>query len=224
MITSSVESSENEEQLVDVMTKLISIIGCSQYSYHFISPLSFTQYRSSVFNCLTSLENIDLFNKTEVKKLLIKYAETHDESISLQSLLSNSQIDSTAPYENHCVIPIHGKGTTFALLVCLFPSSQLYRDYQRQQCLYHQAFFKICKKSTELARSLESKPSLSKRESECLKWLTEGKTTWEIGSILNITERTTAFHVANILAKTQSKNRTQAISKCFFNPNISFNN
>jgi DNA-binding CsgD family transcriptional regulator len=58
---------------------------------------------------------------------------------------------------------------------------------------------------------------LSERERECLKWMIQGKTSWEIGKILGITERTTDFHVGNILRKMDCRNRSQAIGKALLN-------
>ncbi|WP_441231960.1 helix-turn-helix transcriptional regulator [Tardiphaga sp. 215_C5_N2_1] len=42
---------------------------------------------------------------------------------------------------------------------------------------------------------------LSPREFECLGWAAQGKSAWEIGRILGITRRTTAFHLENAKAK-----------------------
>jgi len=53
--------------------------------------------------------------------------------------------------------------------------------------------------------------SLTARERECLKWAAEGKTAWEIGQILNITERTAVFHLNNVIQKLGATNKTQAI-------------
>jgi DNA-binding CsgD family transcriptional regulator len=53
--------------------------------------------------------------------------------------------------------------------------------------------------------------ALTARERECLKWSADGKTAWEIGQILNITERTVVFHVNNVIQKLQASNKTQAI-------------
>jgi DNA-binding CsgD family transcriptional regulator len=52
---------------------------------------------------------------------------------------------------------------------------------------------------------------LTPRERECLKWAADGKTAWEIGQILKITERTAVFHVNNIVQKLGASNKTQAI-------------
>lgn len=54
--------------------------------------------------------------------------------------------------------------------------------------------------------------TLSSREKEVLDWLKEGKTSWEISVILNISERTANFHVANIMRKLQVVNRAQAVA------------
>jgi len=54
-------------------------------------------------------------------------------------------------------------------------------------------------------------PLLSARENEVLKWMVEGKRNGEIGSILNISERTVEKHVAEIFACLQVENRATAI-------------
>jgi len=54
---------------------------------------------------------------------------------------------------------------------------------------------------------------LTKRESECLTWATEGKSSWEISQILGCAERTVIFHLTNATVKLDSTNRYQAISK-----------
>ncbi len=55
--------------------------------------------------------------------------------------------------------------------------------------------------------------ALSVRELEVMQWLKEGKTSWEIGVILSISERTVKFHIANCYAKLDVTNRSQAIAR-----------
>lgn len=52
---------------------------------------------------------------------------------------------------------------------------------------------------------------LTAREGECLKWTAAGKTAWEIGCILGITERTVVFHLGNGAQKLGAANKTQAV-------------
>jgi LuxR family quorum-sensing transcriptional regulator LasR len=54
---------------------------------------------------------------------------------------------------------------------------------------------------------------LTKRELECLKWAMAGKSSWEISMILNRSEATINFHIANIKHKFQVSTRQQAIVK-----------
>src|ERR1700704_1506786 len=52
--------------------------------------------------------------------------------------------------------------------------------------------------------------ALTSRELEVLTWVARGKSAWEIGKILQITKRTAAEHVKNIVRKLGAANRTQA--------------
>lgn len=54
--------------------------------------------------------------------------------------------------------------------------------------------------------------NLSKRELEILKWSAIGKTSWEISSILSISERTVNFHLSNIANKMGVRGRRAACS------------
>jgi len=55
--------------------------------------------------------------------------------------------------------------------------------------------------------------ALTAREREVLRWTGEGKTAYEIGKILNISERTVNFHVNNVLSKLAATNKVQAVVK-----------
>jgi LuxR family quorum-sensing system transcriptional regulator CciR len=54
---------------------------------------------------------------------------------------------------------------------------------------------------------------LSERESQCLIESARGKTTSEIGQCLQISERTVAFHLANVRRKLDAANSRHAVSK-----------
>ena len=53
---------------------------------------------------------------------------------------------------------------------------------------------------------------LTRREFEVLNWLKEGKTSWEISVILNLSERCVNFHINNAKNKLNAVNRTQAVA------------
>jgi len=56
-------------------------------------------------------------------------------------------------------------------------------------------------------------PALTPRELETLRWTMEGKTAWEVGSLLGISERTAALHVNNATHKLGCVNKHQAVLK-----------
>jgi len=58
-------------------------------------------------------------------------------------------------------------------------------------------------------------PALSGREKEVLKWLKEGKSSWEISRILHISRNTINFHIKNLFKKLDATNRAQAVSEAF---------
>ena len=59
----------------------------------------------------------------------------------------------------------------------------------------------------------ESGAVLTAREREVLCWTGEGKTSFEIGHILSISERTVNFHINNVLLKLGATNKVQAVVK-----------
>ena len=56
-------------------------------------------------------------------------------------------------------------------------------------------------------------PSLTPRELEAMRWTMDGKTAWEVGSILGITERTAVLHLNNAMRKLGCVNKHQAVLK-----------
>jgi LuxR family transcriptional regulator, quorum-sensing system regulator BjaR1 len=53
---------------------------------------------------------------------------------------------------------------------------------------------------------------LTEREVECLKWVADGKSEWETGQILGISEHTVDRHMANARRKLGARTRAQAIA------------
>jgi DNA-binding CsgD family transcriptional regulator len=60
-------------------------------------------------------------------------------------------------------------------------------------------------------RSETSAVELTAKELECLRWCREGKTNWEIGEIMLVSEKTVEFHLSNIFRKLGVSNRMTAV-------------
>ncbi len=56
-------------------------------------------------------------------------------------------------------------------------------------------------------------PRLTAREREVLHWTGEGKSSWEVGTILGMSEHTVNFHLRNLMAKLDVTSKHQAVLK-----------
>ena len=63
------------------------------------------------------------------------------------------------------------------------------------------------------AAAQPERPQLTPRELECLRWTMDGKTAWEVGEILGISERTAVLHLNNGMHKLDCTNKHQAVLK-----------
>lgn len=59
----------------------------------------------------------------------------------------------------------------------------------------------------------ESLVVMTAREREVLRWTAEGKTAFEVGQILSVSERTVNFHINNVVHKLGASNKIQAAVK-----------
>src|SRR5471032_1566144 len=72
------------------------------------------------------------------------------------------------------------------------------------------AAFRIFSSNPPKAANL---PALTPRELEALRWTMEGKTAWEVGAIMSISERTAVLHLQNSMHKLACVNKHQAVLK-----------
>jgi DNA-binding CsgD family transcriptional regulator len=116
-------------------------------------------------------------------------------------------------------IPLHSPGVEVAMLTLVFHDQQEITNDDRFialgkgqlfACHLHEAIKKMA--LVQKHAGLSVKP-LTEREKQCLLWAAEGKTSWEISQILNITERTVVFHMANAAEKVGAVNRRQAVAR-----------
>jgi len=63
-----------------------------------------------------------------------------------------------------------------------------------------------------IGRKHRRKAGLTDREREVLAWASEGKTAWEIGCILHLSQRTVEWHMRQACEKLGATNRLQAIA------------
>ncbi len=112
-------------------------------------------------------------------------------------------------------VPIHSHGTSWGMLsLATSVNNHDYRDIEQKLVFITNILpYIYCCILNINDVDLKTKPNLTNREVECLKWIADGKTSWEISQILNISERTVIFHINNVCKKLSASNRTQAIAK-----------
>ncbi|OPY94356.1 transcriptional regulator [Bradyrhizobium sacchari] len=76
-------------------------------------------------------------------------------------------------------------------------------------CLFHAAHSEIARPCND---GYERKVALSKREISCMRWVAEGKSSWEIGMILGISQNTVSYYVKNAMRKLGATSRIQAVA------------
>ncbi len=119
----------------------------------------------------------------------------------------------TQNINNGLSVVIRGKGNKLCIINVNWTDEKSY-DEITQMILVCQALlphiYESCK---QFFLSNELNINLTKREKECMNWACDGKTSQEISQILDVSERTIIFHLANLIRKTGSSNRQQAIAK-----------
>lgn len=126
-------------------------------------------------------------------------------------------------YVDGISFPVHGVGST-ASLFSLSSSNSIpdYSEMEMQTIIAYANKVDSAIKRIEHTHNPKSldQPELSKREKECLKWTANGKTSWEIGRILGVSESTVVFHISKAVNKLGVSNRVQAVAKAMAKSHI----
>ncbi len=110
---------------------------------------------------------------------------------------------------NALVVPVHGPLGEVLAVIMISESDQTYPRELRQKMHVAASLFATCG-LTLMERAAEPPgPNLSRRELQCIYWVAEGKSDWEIGKILQISDETVAWHVQNAKRKLGVVRRAQ---------------
>lgn len=111
-------------------------------------------------------------------------------------------------------VPLHGPGHCWGLMS--FASRRGHEEAlgRRVSDLHLLAHF-VHEAARPFARSRANAtlPELTRRERECLHWAAEGKTSWEMGQLLGVAERTAVFHIQNAARKLDVSGRQAAVAR-----------
>jgi LuxR family transcriptional regulator, quorum-sensing system regulator BjaR1 len=112
-------------------------------------------------------------------------------------------------------VPVHGPDGYFACVSMGSPEPELDLAPAQRLRLYMLAMLthERCIALANLRSIDRRSDALSAREIECLRWVADGKTDWEIGKILSISQTTAKFHVNSARAKLGARTRAQAVAR-----------
>ncbi|WFU06691.1 LuxR family transcriptional regulator (plasmid) [Rhizobium sp. CB3171] len=110
-------------------------------------------------------------------------------------------------------IPLRSSAGSFAIMSF---AQQIEREYHHRAIAYLQLaaiHFHLRLANVADSNPMEKVPELSLREKECILWVARGKSSWDIGIIMNISENTVNFHIKNVMRKLDAASRTVAAIK-----------
>ncbi len=172
----------------------------------------FGKVPSNMINTILKDKNIKQYCLNESSP--INYRDLLIESNNLKILNSADYLFTDQQIE--LVIPVNGFSSEFSCLIFAIPVQTVPSQTVEKIGLYWLLLstFIYSKYRKNIAKNSNN---LTKRELECIRWASEGKTSWEISQLLTISQRTVDFHLANCITKTDSISRQQAIVKCVLN-------
>ncbi|KAF0117088.1 MAG: hypothetical protein FD163_68 [Hyphomonadaceae bacterium] len=213
----------NDFQIMEAMARLVALIDCSNFQ---MAPGPFCPLPSP--DELLDFGNFDAphrkFYISETSALcdpVRKIALNFTGSVGWRKVFMEAKNPSERNFINEIrglgikdglTIPIHGPIGCVAML--MFASKQhLALVSEDEEALNLVAITMLQRIKHIKAAALFPKPattSLTMREIECLGWVLEGKTNWEIGVLMGVAARTVQFHLANSARKMGVHNRIQS--------------
>lgn len=115
-------------------------------------------------------------------------------------------------FKDGVTTPIHGPQGCVAIMM-FGAQHNIDLDGEDEEALSHIAMALHQRVRRIAAAAIVGVPEparLTAREIECLHWVLEGKTNWEIGVVTGVTARTVQFHLGNAARKLGVVNRVQA--------------
>lgn len=103
-------------------------------------------------------------------------------------------------------IPVHGANGAYAMvsMASRVSGDELHRlldSHQKDIHIISLVYNTVARDLLEAQKFGAVLPVLSRREKECLLWMSRGKTAWDTGRILHISEAAVKFYLANARAK-----------------------
>lgn len=150
-----------------------------------------------------------IVSRTPFVRRPFHWGQLTDLSVAQERLFQEAR---AAGLRTGIAVPIHGPDELFvASLVTSNPAVRPEDDLRLIHALITQ--FHVAWSSLRDNETTVSSVGLRGRERECLVWSARGKSSADIGLILNISDNTVNFHLKNAMAKLDASTRIMAIVK-----------
>jgi LuxR family quorum sensing-dependent transcriptional regulator len=110
-------------------------------------------------------------------------------------------------------VPIHGPGGYFGLVVLAGQQQALPAGRRGELHLMALMAHERCLGLAAVPLVAEPEAPLTPRELQCIRWVVAGKTDWEIGGILGVSQTTVKTHVDEARRKLGARTRSQAAAR-----------
>lgn len=124
-----------------------------------------------------------------------------------------------AGLRNGIVVPIHGPGGEFSVLSLSHSENEQQGDANTltDEALVHMFALRFHSAVRDLREPARGEPAadLTHREIDVLFWTAEGKSTWDISQILDISEATVNFHINSAKRKLGVYSKPHAVAKMY---------
>ena len=196
--------SAKERHLTDIEPEFIHLTNRLDWGMHYVKQ-DYAKADPIVRDCFQS-------------RLPIQWTETYmlntrspEESLFMEDAWENGIC-------RGYTVPIHGPGGELGLLMISSPENdkefgKLMDAHRFELEVVAHHFHDAAQRTLGRQAAVPPPIPLTSRELEILKWTVDGKTAWEIGQIVHISERTVNVHLRNIMAKFGVHNKTHAAAK-----------
>lgn len=218
-------SSKSLEDVQAICAELTELLGFDYYSYCLRAPLSLTKPLMLIVSDFPDgWINAYIDNRLFDVDPILHWAEEHMCPYTWAECgMAEVDPEILVAAASHGVAdglscPQHGLDHELAVfnLVRATPVDAKSPEIQLQKIILKWFVGVLFEKSTELFPEAFSKSrdnTLTEREKDCLRWAAEGKTSWEIGQIMEIAESTVVHHLRNAGLKLGVSRRQGAVTK-----------
>ncbi|MEQ2025125.1 LuxR C-terminal-related transcriptional regulator [Xenorhabdus szentirmaii] len=217
------ECINNTYTITQFKKSILNIINKYNYQYYSLyqeNPYPLTKRKSYYINSFDEYFNIsEDSHRTVLHSFDIISSTTVSHLISWNKSLNSHHPETWSNFNLNDDILIHStvhNTKKSEKTLCSFFKKNSHQDIKEKPEDTRQLIFLselIANKFSRLVTDDMCIPPLTVREIEIMRWASEGKTSADIGKILELSTRTVNFHIANILEKLAVPNKVAAIAK-----------